>query len=56
VKVTAFFSLFAQWELVCTKKVPHPIHYYLLIYPKLILLWSVTDRLTDRENSSPLVP
>jgi hypothetical protein len=42
-KVTASFSLFALSELVCTKKVPYPIHYSLLIYPKLILLWSVTD-------------
>ena len=41
------FSLFALSELVCTKKVPYPIHYSLLIYPKLILLWSVPDRRTD---------
>ena len=47
-KVTASFSLFALSELVCTKKVPYPIHYSLLIYPKLILLWSVTDRRTDK--------
>ncbi len=37
------FFLFALSELVCTKKVPYPIHFSLLIYPKLILLWSVTD-------------
>ncbi len=42
-KVIASFSLFALSELVCTKKVPYPIHCSLLIYPKLILLWSVTD-------------
>jgi hypothetical protein len=54
-KVTASFSLFALLELVCTKKVPNPIHYSLLIYPKLILLWSVPDRQTDREICSPLV-
>ncbi len=47
-KVTASFSLFALSELVCTKKVPYPIHYSLLIYPKLILLWSVPDRLTEK--------
>ncbi len=41
------FSLFALSELVCIKKVPYPIHYSLLIYPKLILLWSVTDGRTD---------
>ena len=41
------FSFFALLELVCTKKVPYPIHYSLLIYPKLILLWSVPDGLTD---------
>jgi hypothetical protein len=47
-KVTASFSLFALSELVCTKKVPYPIHYSLLIYPKLILLWSVPDRRTEK--------
>ncbi len=47
-KVTASFSLFALSELVCTKKVPYPIHYSLLIYPKLILFWRVPDRLTDK--------
>jgi hypothetical protein len=47
-KVTASFSLFALSELVCTKKVPYPIHYSLFIYPKLILLWSVTDGWTDK--------
>ena len=46
-KVTASFSLFGQSELVCTKKVPYPIHYSLLIHPKRILLWSVPDGLTD---------
>jgi hypothetical protein len=55
-KVTASFSLFALSELVCTKKVPYPIHYSLLIYPKLILLWRVTYRQTDGQHSSPLVP
>jgi hypothetical protein len=55
-KVTASLSLFALSKLVCSKKVPYPIHYSLLIYLKLILLWSVPDGLTDRENSSPLVP
>jgi hypothetical protein len=42
------FSLFALSELVCTKKVPYPIHYSLLIYPKLILLWSLPDRQTEK--------
>ena len=50
------YSLFVLSELVCTKKVPYPIHYSLLIYPKLILLWSVPDRQTDGQGSSPLVP
>jgi hypothetical protein len=47
-KVTASFYLFALTELVCTKKVPYPIHYSLLIYPKLILLWSVPDGRTEK--------
>ena len=42
-KVTASFSLFVLSELVFTKKVPYPVHYSLLIYPKLIPLWSGTD-------------
>jgi hypothetical protein len=46
-KVTASFSLFALSELVCTKKLPYPIHYSLLIYPKLIHFWSIINRLTD---------
>jgi hypothetical protein len=50
--VTASFSLFPLSELVCTKNVSYPIHYSLLIYLKLIPLWSVPDR----ENSSLLVP
>ncbi len=33
---------------VCTKKGPYPIHYSLLIYPKLILLWSVPDGRTEK--------
>ena len=39
-KVTASFSLFSLSELV--------IHYSLLIYPELILLWSVPDRQTEK--------
>ncbi len=46
-KETASFSLFALLESVCTKKVPYTIHYSLHIYPKLIILWSVTDWQTD---------
>ena len=34
----------------------YPIHYSLLIYPQLILLWSVLDGQTDRENFHPLFP
>ena len=37
----ASFSLFGLSELVCNKKVTYPIHYSLLIYPKLIPLWNV---------------
>ncbi len=37
------FSLFALSELVCTKQVFYPIHYSLLIYPKLTPFWSITD-------------
>jgi hypothetical protein len=55
-KVTASFSHFALSELVSTKKVPYPIQYSLLIYPKLILLWSVPDRLTDRLADKILHP
>ncbi len=50
------FSLFALLELVCTKKLPYPIHYSLLIYPKLILFWSVTDRQTDGRTDKILHP
>ncbi len=50
------FSLFALSELVCTKNVIYPILWFLLlIYSKLLPLWSITDRQTDRENSSPPV-
>jgi len=52
------FSLFALSKLVCTKKYFSVFYYSLLIYPKLIPFWSVTDkqRKTDREISTPLSP
>ncbi len=41
------FSLFGLSELVCNKNVIHPILLFpLLSYPKLLPLWSVTDRRT----------
>ena len=47
-KVTASFSFFALSKLVCAKKVFYPIQYSLLIYPKLIPLWSAMDGLTEK--------
>ena len=38
------------------QNVLYPIYDSLLIDPNLIPFWSVPDRQTDRENSSPLVP
>jgi hypothetical protein len=52
-KVTASFSLYALSELVCTKKYFTLFYYSLLIHPKLIPFWSVTDRQTEGQNSSP---
>ncbi len=48
------FSLFALSELVCTKNVFYPILLFpLLSHPKLLPLWSVTDRSTTLRGSSP---
>jgi len=45
------FSLFALSELVCTKNVFCPILWFpLLIHPKHLPLWSITDRQTDRQR------
>ena len=43
-----------QSELVCTKKYFTPFCYSLLIYPKLLPLWSVPNRQKDREILHPL--
>jgi hypothetical protein len=43
---TIGISMYQKWYFT--------IHYSLLIYPKLIPFWSITDKLTY--NSSPLVP
>jgi hypothetical protein len=51
------FSLFSLSELVCTKNVFYPILLFpLLFHPKLLPLWSVTDRQTERRTDNILHP